>query len=46
LNDEHTPKKALQQTMYGKRAVENPRKRWEDGVWEDCTKLLGNKGQG
>jgi hypothetical protein len=40
-NDEHIPKKALQQTVYGKRAVRKTRKRWEDAGWEDCTKLFG-----
>jgi hypothetical protein len=43
MNDERIPKKALQQTVYGKRAVGKPRKRWEDAVWEDCIKLLGMK---
>jgi hypothetical protein len=37
------PKKDLQQTIYGKRAVGKPRKRWEDAVWEDSIKLLGTK---
>jgi hypothetical protein len=32
MNDEHMPKKALQQAIYGKRAVGKPRKRWEDAV--------------
>jgi hypothetical protein len=36
-------KKALQQTIYGKRAVGKPRKRWEDAVQDDSTKLLGTK---
>jgi hypothetical protein len=43
MYDERIPKKALQQTVYGKRAVGKPRKRWEDAVWEDCIKLLGMK---
>jgi hypothetical protein len=30
MNDERIPKKALQQTVYGKRAAGKPRKRWED----------------
>jgi hypothetical protein len=32
MNDECIPKKVLQQTIYGKRAVGKPRKRWEDAV--------------
>jgi hypothetical protein len=40
MNDECISKKALQQTIYGKRAVGKPRKRWEDAVWEDSIKLL------
>jgi hypothetical protein len=43
MNDERIPKKALQQTLYDKKAVAKPRKRWEDAVWEDCIKLLGSK---
>jgi hypothetical protein len=39
----HTPKKALQQTIYGKRATGKPGKRWEDAVQEDSIKLLGTK---
>jgi hypothetical protein len=35
------PKKALQQTIHGKRRVGKPRKRWEDGVTEDAVELLG-----
>jgi hypothetical protein len=38
MNDERIPQKALQQTIYGKRAVGKPRKKWED-----CIKLLGTK---
>jgi hypothetical protein len=40
MNDERISKKALQQTIYGKRAVGKPRKRWEDAVREDSIKLL------
>jgi hypothetical protein len=43
MNDEHIPKKSLQQTIYGKTAVGKPRKRWEDAVQEDSVKLLGTK---
>jgi hypothetical protein len=43
INDERMPKKALQQTIYGKRAVGKPRKRWEDAERKDSTKLLGTK---
>jgi hypothetical protein len=43
MNDERISKKALQQTIYGKRAVGKHRKRWEDAVWEDSIKLLGMK---
>jgi hypothetical protein len=43
MNDERTPKKALQQTVYGKRAEGKPWKRWEDAVWEDSVELLGTK---
>jgi hypothetical protein len=43
MNYEHIPKKALQQTTYGKTAVGKPRKRWEDAVQEDSIKLLGTK---
>jgi hypothetical protein len=43
MNDESVPKKALQLTIYGKRALGKPRKRWEDAVREDCLKLLGKK---
>jgi hypothetical protein len=32
INDERIPKKVLQQTTYGKRAVGMPRKRWEDSI--------------
>jgi hypothetical protein len=38
MNDERITKKALQQTIYGKRAIRKPRKRWEDAVWEDSWK--------
>jgi hypothetical protein len=38
MNDKRIPKKALQQTIYGKRAVGKPRKRREASV-----KLLGTK---
>jgi hypothetical protein len=43
MKDECIPKKAVQQTIHGKRAVGKPRKRWEDAVREDCIKLLGTK---
>jgi hypothetical protein len=43
MNDECIPKKALQQTIYGKIAVGKQRKRWEDAVLEDSIKLLGKK---
>jgi hypothetical protein len=43
LNDERIPKKALQQPVYGNRAVGKPRKRWELAIREACTKLLGTQ---
>jgi hypothetical protein len=43
MNDERMPKKALQLTIYDKRALGKPRKRWEDAVREDSVKLLGTK---
>jgi hypothetical protein len=43
MNDARITKTALQQTIYGKRAVGKPRKRWEDAVREDSIKLLGTK---
>jgi hypothetical protein len=43
MDDERMPKKALQQTIYGKRAVGKSTKRWEDAVREDSIKLLGTK---
>jgi hypothetical protein len=43
MNDERIPKKALQQTIYGKGAVGKARKRWEDVVREDSVTLLGTK---
>jgi hypothetical protein len=41
MNDGCIPKKALQKTLYGKRAVGKTRKRWEDAVQENFVKLLG-----
>jgi hypothetical protein len=35
------PRKALQQTIYSKRRLGNPRKRREDGLREDSFTLLG-----
>jgi hypothetical protein len=52
MNDERIHRKALQETIYGKRAVGKPRMRWEAAAREDCTKLrtwnesIENKGQG
>jgi hypothetical protein len=43
MNDERIPKKALQQTIYGKGVVGKSRKRWEDVVREDSVTLLGTK---
>jgi hypothetical protein len=40
MNDSRIPKKALQWTAYGKRAV-GQLKRWEYSVWKDSTKLSG-----
>jgi hypothetical protein len=49
MNDGCIPKKAMQWTAYGKRAV-GQLKRWEYAVWKDSTKLSGmqawKKGQG
>jgi hypothetical protein len=47
MNDERIPKKALQQTLYGKGVVGRPRKRWEDVVREKSWReSMESKSQG
>jgi hypothetical protein len=40
MEENRIPKKALQQTIHGKRRAENSRKLWEDAVREDAVELL------
>jgi hypothetical protein len=43
MNDERIPKKALQQIIYGKRAVGKPRKKWEDAIQRTLLNYLEQK---